>query len=216
MATPAQITANRANAQKSTGPRSAEGKSASRFNALKHGMDAASVIIPGEDPAIYDALAVNYQRDYRPETPSENFHVDTMLRADWQKRRLMRVEADLHRTLLAESPGASLAAALLTDSPAAKLLARVQRQIAAFERTWYRANAEIRRARKQAEDAAGQSFENYLDRLCAMPALPPPSELASFPHPANVDPPNAPAGLTSPGNWPPTDEKTGRPLYFVG
>ena len=216
MATPAQITANRANAQKSTGPRSAEGKSASRFNALKHGMDAASVIIPGEDPAIYDALAVNYQRDYRPETPSENFHVDTMLRADWQKRRLMPVEADLHRTLLAESPGASLAAALLAESPAAKLLVRVQRQIAAFERTWYRANAEIRRARKQAEDAAGQSFENYLDRLCAMPALPAPGELASFPHPANVDPPNAPAALTSPRDWPPTDKETGRPLYFVG
>ena len=216
MATPAQITANRANAQKSTGPRSPEGKSASRFNALKHGIDAASIVIPGEDPADYDALTANYQRSYRPETPSENFHVDTMLRADWQKRRLMRVEADLHRTLLAEYPGASLAAALLSNSPAAKLLVRVQRQIAAFERTWYRANAEIRRARKQAEDAAGQSFENYLDRLCAMPTLPPPSELASFPHPANVDSPDSPAGLTSPRNWPPTDEKTGKPLYFVG
>ena len=36
MATPAQITANRLNAQRSTGPRSEEGKAASRFNALKH------------------------------------------------------------------------------------------------------------------------------------------------------------------------------------
>ena len=104
MATPAQINANRANALKSTGPRSAEGKSASRFNALKHGIDAASVVIPGEDPADYDALAAGYHRDFRPESPSEAFHVDTMLRADWQKRRLQRVEADLHRTLLAELP----------------------------------------------------------------------------------------------------------------
>ena len=216
MATPAQIAANQANAQKSTGPRSPEGKSASRFNALKHGIDAASIVIPGEDPADYEALAAHYCREFRPESPSENFHVDTMLRADWQKRRLLRVEADLHRTLLTESPGASLAAALLSDSPAAKLLVRVQRQIAAFERTWYRANAEIRRARKQAEDAAGQSFENYLDRLCTMPTLPPPSELASFPQPANVDQPGSPAALTSPRDWPPTDEKTGKPLYFVG
>ena len=215
MATPAQIAANQANAQKSTGPRSLEGKSASRFNALKHGIDAASLVIPGEDPADYEALATHYYREFRPDSPSENFHVDTMLRADWQKRRLLRVEADLHRTLLAESPGASLAAALLSESPAAKLLVRVQRQIAAFERTWYRANAEIRRARKQAEDAAGQSFDNYLDRLCAMPELPAPSELASFPNLANADPPNAPAA-TSPRDWPPTDEKTGRPLYFVG
>ena len=165
MATPAQINANRANAQKSTGPRSAEGKSASRFNALKHGIDAASIVIPGEDPADYDALVADYHRDFRPESPSETFHVDTMLRADWQKRRLQRVEADLHRTLLAETPGASLAAALLSDSPAAKLLTRVQRQIAAFERTWYRANTELRRARRQAEADTDNALDRYIDSL---------------------------------------------------
>ena len=91
MGTPAQLTANRANAQKSAGPRSAEGKSASRFNALKHGLDAQSVIIPGEDPAEYDALAAQYRDEFHPATPSEAFHVDTMLRADWQKRRLQPV-----------------------------------------------------------------------------------------------------------------------------
>ena len=88
MATPAQITANRANAQKSTGPRSVEGKSASRFNALKHGIDAASIVIPGEDPADYDALVAQYHREYQPQSASESFHVDTMIRADWHKRRL--------------------------------------------------------------------------------------------------------------------------------
>src|ERR1039457_1019770 len=169
MATPAQITANRANAQKSTGPRSPEGKSASRFNALKHGIDAASLVIPGEDPAEYDALAAEYSGEFRPQSPSEFFHVETMLRADWQKIRLQRVEADLFRTLLAESPGATLAAALLCDSPAAtllappplcapppaKLLARTQRQIAAFERPWYRAHTELPRARRHSE-AAGE------------------------------------------------------------
>ena len=154
MATPAQINANRANAQKSTGPRSAEGKSASRFNALKHGIDAASIVIPGEDPADYEALAAHYLHEFRPQSASESFHVDTMLRADWHKRRLQSVEADLYHTILAESPGNSLAAALLAESPAAKLLVRVQRQIAAFERTWHRANTELRRARAQAEAAA--------------------------------------------------------------
>ena len=151
MATPAQINANRANAQKSTGPRSVEGKSVSRFNALKHGIDAASIVIPGEDPADYEALAAHYLHEFRPQSASESFHVDTMLRADWHKRRLQNVEADLYHTVLAESPGNSLAAALLSESPAAKLLSRVQRQIAAFERTWHRANTELRHARAQAE-----------------------------------------------------------------
>ena len=50
MATPKQTAANRLNAQNSTGPRSVEGKAASRFNALKSGIDAKAQVIPGEDP----------------------------------------------------------------------------------------------------------------------------------------------------------------------
>ncbi len=208
MATPAQINANRANAQKSTGPRSVEGKSASRFNALKHGIDAASIVIPGEDPADYDALVAHYLHEYRPQSASESFHLDTMIRADWHKRRLEGVEADLYHTVLAESPDNSLAAVLLAESPAAKLLVRVQRQIAAFERTWHRANTEFRRARAQAESAPAGSFDKYLDFLCP----PSPLELASFPQSANYAPPDPPVAPA----WPPIDEKTGKPRYFVG
>jgi hypothetical protein len=202
MASPAQIAANRANAQKSTGPRSVEGKSASRFNALKHGIDAASIVIPGEDPADYDALVAHYLHEYRPQSASESFHVDTMLRADWQKRRLETVEADLFRTIITESPDNSLAAVLLAESPAAKLLLRIQRQIAAFERTWHRANTEFRRARAQGEAAPASSLD--------------PVELASFPQSADSRLTGPPAAPTSTPNWPPIDEKTGRPAFFVG
>jgi hypothetical protein len=177
MASPAQITANRSNAQKSTGPRSVEGKSASRFNALKHGIDAASVVIPGENPAEYAALADNYLRELCPQSPTEIFHVDTMLRADWMKRRLEIVEADLYRTLLAENPESSLAAALLSNSPAAKLLARTQRQIAAFERTWHRANAALRRARTEGAKDLDDCPESSAGNLDA----PVPKKLPSFP-----------------------------------
>jgi hypothetical protein len=135
-----------------------------------------------------------------------------MLRADWLKRRLQLVEADLHRTLLAETPGASLAAALLSDSPAAKLLARIQRQIAAFERTWHRANTELRRARAQAESTTEGSFDRYLDFLCP----PSPLELASLHQAAHHELPDSPVAPTAAPDWPPIDEKTGRPRYFVG
>jgi hypothetical protein len=179
MASPAQIAANRANAQKSTGPRSAEGKSASRFNALKHGIDAASIVLPGEDSADYDALVAGYQREYPARCASESFHVETMIRADWQKRRLEKVETELYRTVLSESPGKSLAAALLSATPAAKLLARLQRQIAAFERTWRRAAAEFRRFRVQhlllSEPIPARSPQKHADSLGA-----PFAELASF------------------------------------
>ena len=200
MATPAQITANRANAQKSTGPRSVEGKSASRFNALKHGIDAASIVIPGEDPAEYESLVAQYLEEYRPRSASEFFHVETMIRADWHKRRLETVEADLYRTIMSESPDNSLAAVLLAESPAAKLLLRIQRQIAAFERTWHRANNEFRRARAEGGTAAEASPEASLD----------PRRIGFVPPIRRSRPPASPAAPAATRNWPPIDEKTGK------
>ena len=47
--TPAQLEANRRNALLSSGPKTAEGKEASRRNALKHGLTGEGVVIPGED-----------------------------------------------------------------------------------------------------------------------------------------------------------------------
>ena len=46
-----QAESNRRNAEKSTGPRTAEGKAASRRNALKHGLTGAGVVLPHEDAA---------------------------------------------------------------------------------------------------------------------------------------------------------------------
>ena len=152
MATAAQITANRANAQHSTGPRTAEGKTASSMNALKHGADAASVLIPGEDPAEYDRLAADYRRELNPRCVVERFHVDTIIHADWQRRRLRRIEANLYRALLAEgSTPEVIEVAVLRDSTTGKLLLKVWRQIASLERAHSRALAEIRKLRREAE-----------------------------------------------------------------
>src|ERR1035438_473611 len=118
----------------------------------------------------------------------------TLSGAPLSVRGVSSVEADLFRTLLAESPGATLAA-LLCDSPAAKLLARTQRQIAAFERTWYRAHTELHRACRQSEAAGEQSFDRYLDRLCERPPI---TELASILFPPVTAVPDSPAVLTIP------------------
>ena len=208
MATPAQINANRANAQKSTGPRSAEGKSASRFNALKHGIDAASIVIPGEDPADYDALAAAYHHDFRPESASETFHVDTMLRADWQKRRLQRVEADLHRTILAELPAppspppSSPTPPPPNSSPACS--ARSPPSNAP-------GTAPIPNSAAPASRPKPPRTRPWIvtSTACSVPA----PELASLHQSANTTSRPQPAPASTP-NWPPTDEKTGRPCIL--
>ena len=51
---PARLAANRANAARSTGPKSAEGKARSRANALKHGLTGAGVVLADDDAALVD------------------------------------------------------------------------------------------------------------------------------------------------------------------
>jgi len=116
MATPAQVASNRLNAQKSTGPRTPGGKAPSKFNTLKHSLDAQPIVLPGEDPDAYQALVAAYHGEWDPTTHAEIFHVKTMIRADWTCKRLRRTEAQLQRTLLAESHG-DFAASLLSDTP---------------------------------------------------------------------------------------------------
>ncbi len=216
MATPAQLSANRANAQRSTGPRSVEGKSVSRFNALKHGVDAATIALPGEDPDAYQALADAYTEAYQPADVADRFLVDTMIRADWQKQRLQRIESDLIRRVLAETPGATLTDVMLSDSPAAKILARTQRQIAAHERAWFRAHREFVRLASLATAAQEDGVERYLDYVA--PELRPTNATPNLEESEEIE---SPERTQSPApkpakEWPPVDEKTGKPLFFVG
>jgi hypothetical protein len=93
MSTPKQVAANRLNAQKSSGPRSAQGKAASRANSLKTGLYARSQVIAGEDPAELRALADQYFLRWEPATPEESFLVDTLIDAEWLLRRYALADA---------------------------------------------------------------------------------------------------------------------------
>ena len=95
MATAKQIAASRANAQKSTGPRIEFGKAASRFNALKHGIDAQQQIMFTESAADLAELAAEYHDLHQPANAGERFLVDTLVNNEWRLRRMRCVEADL-------------------------------------------------------------------------------------------------------------------------
>src|ERR1700734_469519 len=95
MATPKQTTANRTNAQKSSGPRTTSGKAVSRFNALKHGIFAIHQIMFDEKPEDLAELSAEYHEQYSPANAHERLLVDTLVHNEWRLRRMRRVEANL-------------------------------------------------------------------------------------------------------------------------
>jgi hypothetical protein len=62
----ARIAANKANAARSTGPRTSLGKSKSRENALKHGLTGDGIVLQGEDAAEVERLQRSYESDLKP------------------------------------------------------------------------------------------------------------------------------------------------------
>ena len=70
MSTEAQIRANRQNAQKSSGPRIAEGKTAVSQNTVKHGLFAHEAVIKGENPADYEPVQEDGRASKAPTDPA--------------------------------------------------------------------------------------------------------------------------------------------------
>jgi hypothetical protein len=86
---------NRANSQHSTGPRTAEGKTRASMNALKHGIFAAEIVLPGEDPLAFEQLTESYARRFHAETSEELSVVQDIVSARWRARRISARETSL-------------------------------------------------------------------------------------------------------------------------
>jgi hypothetical protein len=95
MPTAAQIEANRRNAQKSTGPKTAEGKARIRLNALKHGLRSQTVtrVLPQENPRHLEERTREWVRDFQPRTALERDLVCQAARISCAIERGERIEA---------------------------------------------------------------------------------------------------------------------------
>src|ERR1700719_1142617 len=97
MATLKQFEANRRNAQKSTGPKTSEGKSAVSMNALRHGLRARTVVLPGEDPTEFHQLCDDLQVEWHPQSRTEQFYVEQMAVSQWKLTRMEVVEVNIFK-----------------------------------------------------------------------------------------------------------------------
>jgi hypothetical protein len=172
MSTRKQRAANRANAQKSTAPCTPESKPASRYNPLKHGIDARHQIMFDETAEDLAHLAAECHEHHSPADPGQRFLVDTLVNNEWRIRRLRRTEAELweHATnaFLAgniEAPASSSGDAFATASPTFE---RLQRVINACERNYHRALKQLQVAR-----AHGVRSPQTAPQLASAPAAAP-------------------------------------------
>ena len=92
MATQAQVDANQANSQKSTGPKTEEGKAKSSLNRLSHGFASSTRFVKGEDPAVFNLLLDDLISEHQPATPTEQILVEQMAHHHWISLRATRLQ----------------------------------------------------------------------------------------------------------------------------
>ncbi len=156
-----QYEANRRNALLSTGPITTEGKAAVRFNALRHGLRARAVLLPGENAEEFHQLCADLESDWNAQTRTEQLLVEQMAVAQWKLARLEVGERSI----------------FTQDMPAEKqmaLLDRFSTQRGRLERSFSKAMRELERlqnsrpARPEQPVVAG---EQQFPAPCALPPV---------------------------------------------
>ena len=121
MASEAQTSANRRNAEKSTGPRTEEGKTAVALNALKHGLSATLDVVCWEEQAEYEQHRETVLGELVPVGVMEGILAERVVSLTWRIRRAQFMQQEVVNFLIADrkaSPVEQLVRTLLPkDKP---------------------------------------------------------------------------------------------------
>ncbi len=133
-ASAAKMAANRANAQKSTGPKTESGKERAKRNALKHGLRSNRLVVHADEREEWQTFHDSLQAKVAPNDPVEWILFNEMVRAAWNLRRIDKLEAELFDG--ATDP--------LADASLDARMDRYARYRASNERTFHRALRELK------------------------------------------------------------------------
>jgi len=92
MSSEEKIIANRRNSQKSTGPRTHQGKAIVSKNAVKHGLLAHQVVISSERREDFDIHRDRIIKDMVPETPMESILAERVVILSWRLKRIDHIQ----------------------------------------------------------------------------------------------------------------------------
>lgn len=133
----ARQSANIANAQLSSGPRTNDGKARSAQNARKHGLTAQDLVIGPEDREEFEALLAEFENDVAPQGAVQQILFDELVGAAWNLRRIRRLETEL-------CSSAATYRDLLDDDDLQVKLDRLARHKSRIERTFHRSLKELK------------------------------------------------------------------------
>jgi hypothetical protein len=117
MSTEAQIKANRQNAQKSTGPRTAQGKAAVSQNAVKHGLFASQDVVKGENQADFDLFRDEMLIELAPVGALESMLAERFVNLSWRLKRAERMQNQAIDVMIAQDGPSPLAQRLKESLP---------------------------------------------------------------------------------------------------
>ena len=86
---------NKANAQKSTGPRTEAGKQRARLNAFRHGLSGQHLVLVEHEHAAYHALHDLMLHDLRPKTESEYQIALKIIDTNFRLNRISAIECNM-------------------------------------------------------------------------------------------------------------------------
>ena len=95
-----KLAANRANAQKSTGPTTPSGKAVSRMNRLRHGLYAEDVIVPqlNESKEFWEEFRQIYLDELNPKSLIQYTLAEQYIYDQWRLLRYRRFETGFAET----------------------------------------------------------------------------------------------------------------------
>mgnify|MGYP001828964736 CR=1 FL=1 len=171
MPTKIQLEANRANAQRSTGPKTPSGKARSSMNAVKHGLTAKKIVIGDEDPHQFDLSREAIEERFKPRSVMERELTERLAGIAWRLRRIPAFEAEILETLCAKAdyyPNLStqnapiMARALILDSKENQALGKLARHEAALMNQFRRTVQMLHFLQSQELGDDGQVFDAML------------------------------------------------------
>jgi hypothetical protein len=186
MASQQQIDANRQNAQKSTGPKTPEGKAAVSQNALKHGLTAQQVCITGEDQDEFNTTLQSFQDELKPVGPVQTLLVEQIVMAAWRLSRLRLIEGGLFQLRSIDDaeniekdyqnlrPRTRLGYLFLRDIRGPNALNMLGRYEARVERSFYRALHELQRLQSAPEKEVAKQTQSAPEPEPQQDFTPPP------------------------------------------